>query len=710
MHDTGCDELLQRGFLDLDASLMDQINALGIILRASDAAVGSPNIQALCKEMATILIEESPFENASILLKEEDGKDLVLVAAAGIHETLGGGPPLDFNTGLRFGPGEGIVWEVHETQVPRFIEDTHSTPIPQKEGSTVRPGSIVCLPLMGKGVINLSCSQPTEFPPSKKRALVILSNVLAHLISSTDLRERLDASHRYLQQLVDARTEELHRANAKMRASMTYLESVIANAPQGIALLDEDFRILTVNPALLRLMGCTDSDLVGFTPERFFSDKANYSSLMDRLRTEDRAHLTEARIERWNGIPFPAEVHIHSIKDPAGTGKKGIFILHDLTEQKTVADTLLHTEKLQALGAMAGGVAHDFNNLLTSILGNAQLLSRDITDERLRQRIRNIETAVQDGAHTVRRLQAFTGMDRGEKFRGAMDVNAAIYDVMELTRPKWKDDSQRNGITVSFDLALKAERPAAFHSSEFREILTNLVFNAVDAMPEGGTISIRTADADRFVVVEVNDSGVGMPEDVKKRIFDPFFTTKGVGNTGLGLSVSYGLILKARGKITVSSTEGAGATFTLFLPASRGTPAGRPHSPSQENGRSCEILVVDDEAQIVELISLALEQAGHRVTGITDPSRALAALGESRHDILITDLGMPSLSGWDLAREAKKAHPDIKVVLMTGWGAEYEGQDLTDRYVDALLPKPFRLDAIHETVFHLFGHGTRRPS
>jgi len=103
----------------------------------------------------------------------------------------------------------------------------------------------------------------------------------------------------------------------------------------------------------------------------------------------------------------------------------------------------------------------------------------------------------------------------------------------------------------------------------------------------------------------------------------------------------------------------------------------------------------------VELISLALEQAGHRVTGITDPSRALAALGESRHDILITDLGMPSVSGWDLAREAKKAHPGIKVVLMTGWGAEYEGQDLTDRHVDALLPKPFRLDAIHETISHL---------
>lgn len=694
-------DLLEHGFLGLCSHLFTQINALGLILRISDAAVSASSPTELSREIISILIEESPFENASILLFDRETGKLTLAAAKNIHETLGDPAVQAFNRDLSFGPGEGIAWDVHESQVPVFIEDSSITSIPAKKGSVVQPHALACLPLMGRGVLNLSTSKPMPFPPECKRILIIFSNVIAHLISGTDLRERLNASHAYLQQLVEARTEELRRANEEIVASMSQIESIIEHAPQGIAILDSYGNLRYANPGLLRQLGCKMSDLAGFMLERLFCDKADYMALRNAQSNQGCAHLSQVMIHRYSGPPMPAEVFLHNIPAEAGGW---ILIFHDLTEQKTIAEKMLHTEKLMALGSMASGVAHDFNNLLMSILGNAQLIARETKDPRLIERVRNIELAVQDGAHTVRRLQAFTGLGRETSDHGSTDINIAVNDVMELTRPKWKDDCERKGVTIEFRLSLDAKNPAAIHPSELREVLTNLVFNAVDAMPDGGIILARSMDRKPNVVIEVSDTGTGMPDDVKKRIFDPFFTTKGVGNSGLGLSVSYGLIVKAGGQISVKSREGEGTTFILSLPMAAPEQAGNPVESNKTDQGRFRILVVDDEAQIVELTSTFLEGEGHSVTGSTEPSMAEEILSLTPFDLVITDLGMPGTSGLDVAKTAKKKQPHIKVILMTGWGAEMEGKDLSRDCVDALVSKPFKIDTLLKSINGVMSH------
>ena len=239
-----------------------------------------------------------------------------------------------------------------------------------------------------------------------------------------------------------------------------------------------------------------------------------------------------------------------------------------LGELGAAQDQLVRTEKLRALGEMASGVAHDFNNLLASILGRAQLLLERVQDVKLRQWLKVIERAAMDGARTVRRLQDFTGIRRDQPAVD-VDLNQVVQQVLETTESAWRQDRRRSGgaeIEVVTDLA-EGLPPVAGDPAELREAFTNLVLNAVDAMPKGGTLTLRTRAADGQVEVEVRDTGTGIPEHIREKIFDPFFTTKGPKGTGLGLSMAYGILQRHNGRITVESEEGHGTIFRLLFPA-----------------------------------------------------------------------------------------------------------------------------------------------
>jgi signal transduction histidine kinase len=378
-------------------------------------------------------------------------------------------------------------------------------------------------------------------------------------------------------------------------------------------------------------------------------------------------------------------------------------------ELRSTQAQLVQSAKLNALGEMAGGVAHDFNNILAAILGRTQLLLQSVDDPGIRRQLGVVEQAALDGAQTVRRVQEFTRVRQDERFE-TLDLNRVLYGVVELTRPAWEAGAKRRGVVVNLHLDLKASQTIVGAASELREVFTNMVLNAVDAMPAGGELWISSADADGDVRVQVRDTGVGMDHDTRARVFDPFFTTKEVKGTGLGLSVAYGIVKRHRGHIDVHSSPGAGTEFTLTFPTGAIPMA---HGPAADGPppTALRALVADDEESVLTVLAEMLRGMGHQVTPALGGPAAIELLRHETYDVVFTDLGMPEVNGWDLAAVVKSRRPDCAVVLVSGWGFQLEEDAALSRGVDRVLAKPFSFVEVERTVTALFDpKGHRRAA
>jgi PAS domain S-box-containing protein len=364
-----------------------------------------------------------------------------------------------------------------------------------------------------------------------------------------------------------------------------------------------------------------------------------------------------------------------------------------LEELRAAQQKLIESEKLNAIGLIAHGVAHDFNNVLGSILGRAELLKAQVRDAALLKHAEIIEKAARDGAETVRRIQEIGRQERIDDFV-AVDATVILNDVLELTRPRWLN----RGIDVSAvgDDGLDV----AGNASELREVLINLVHNAVDAMPHGGRIVLGALREGDRILLRVRDSGTGIPADVITRIFDPYFTTKGEKGTGLGLSVSQSIVRRHGGEMRVESrTSGPehGTTFELDLPAFAGPrasiPAAAATATSGAPGRA-RIMIVDDEENIREILTEMLGGDHDVITAVDGFAAIERCKQEPTLDLVFTDLGLPGMSGYDVARELKRLRPDILVGLVTGWGATLDAEKARLQGIDMVISKPFRFEQV----------------
>jgi GAF domain-containing protein/CheY-like chemotaxis protein len=360
-------------------------------------------------------------------------------------------------------------------------------------------------------------------------------------------------------------------------------------------------------------------------------------------------------------------------------------------ELAAAQDQLVRTEKLRALGEMASGVAHDFNNVLAAIVGRAQLLLNETRDPKHRRWLEVIERSGMDGAHTVRRLQEFTRIRRDQPVV-AVSLNRVVQESLESTEPRWRDGARTRGVAVEVVTSLTSDLPpVAGDPAELREALINLILNAVDAMPGGGTLAFGTAfDAER-VELTVADTGTGMPEHVRQRIFDPFFTTKGPQGTGLGLSMTYGILARHGAQVSVESEEGKGTRFRLVFPRTslaetNGAPPAVPSAPAL-----LRCLVVDDEKAVGEVLGDIIESAGHEAVVVEGGAAALERFRSEPFDAVFTDLAMPGLSGWEVARAVTQLRPGLPVFVVTGFGVEVPPAELADHGVQAVLTKPLGL-------------------
>jgi len=364
-------------------------------------------------------------------------------------------------------------------------------------------------------------------------------------------------------------------------------------------------------------------------------------------------------------------------------------------------EQLLQAEKLRALAEMASGVAHDFNNALAAILGNTQILLHMINDEELRETLKTIEKVAKDSAHTVRRLQEFTKKKLHQELF-EIEVNAIVKDAIEMTKPKWRDEAQSRGVLIEVECHLEDVPPVSATSSELREVIVNMMFNAIEALPHGGKIRIRTFKRGDRVGIEISDTGIGMTEEVKKKIFEPFFTTKPFTNTGLGLSMSYGIIKRFGGEIEVESKVGEGTTFTIILPVGKGMKEEAPSYPTSIERRKARILVIEDEETVRDVLLRTLAQVPHEVTTAENGEKGIQLFQKERFDMVLTDLGMPGLSGWEVCKRIKEMSPGTPVGMITGWGAEVDQEKVKETGLDFLISKPFDfhqlLKAVNEAI------------
>ena len=691
---------VRKTVLEMERDRMGHMEALGIVLRLIELNPGDHSIEELCRIIIDILAEETAFENISLLLYDPEREVLKLIAAKGIHQVFTEtDDSRNYNRDLYFRRGKSIAWSVFDSQQPLFIEDSSADRIPQVENAKYIPTSLACLPVSSKGVLNLSSSRKRPFSNHLRRNLIIITQVMGHILQEKEFHQLLNNSHYHIQNIVEANTRAMSQAGDEKEQNIEYLEAAIDSAPQGICLTDAEGRIIRINKGFKKLLNCGEDEIVKEGIGRFFFDATIFLALSKAIKAKHLAKLPGVRLLRPDGSTFLADIFFHPIIDKSGNRQGGIVVIHDISDQHEDSERRIREEKLRALGSMAAGIAHDFNNLLMAILGNVELLQLNLADTPHARRLKNIELCVQDGAETIKRLQSFVkqSTESGTDVSCATCIADTIMEAVELTKPMWKDSCQKKGCLIQVETELDESIMVQMPGYELREILTNLILNAVEAMPEGGRLSIKTAVRESRAVIEVSDTGTGMDEDTKRHIFDPYFTTKEVGSSGLGLSIVYGLVTNAAGKIKVKSHQGYGTTFTITLPCESGTGQKQPEREDElrsEPLKTLKILAIDDETQIVDLIQLMLKEVGYEVLSCSNSEKAVNIIKNEDFDLVLTDLGMPGISGWEIARTVKKKDPHIPVVLMTGWGAGYEGKDLSAQGVDEVISKPFRLQNI----------------
>jgi len=380
--------------------------------------------------------------------------------------------------------------------------------------------------------------------------------------------------------------------------------------------------------------------------------------------------------------------------------------LEELVEERTAElketqQQIIQQERLRALGQMASGIAHDFNNALAPIVGysDLMLMAPKLLDdkEQVKRYLELINTTATDAASVVSRLREFYRQCEQDEVFQSVDLNQTVKQTIELTKPMWRDQALANGITINMLTDFMGIPPVNGNASSLREILTNLIINAVDAINENGTIVLRTYSEGKEVVLEVTDTGCGMTEEVKKRCLEPFFTTKTGKGTGLGLSIVYGIIGRHKGSIDIDSKPGEGTTFIIRLPAWE-QQAEDAEREVEHLIRSIHVLVVDDEQKIRDVVAAYLAADGHTFQVAANGREGLSKFNAGMFDLVITDRAMPDVSGTQLAAAIKKIAPNKPIIMLTGFGGLMKEVGDMPAGVDCLVGKPVTLSDFREAL------------
>ena len=482
-------------------------------------------------------------------------------------------------------------------------------------------------------------------------------------------------------------------------ASEERYRTLFEYSPDGIAIADPDSHYLDANETLCKMLGYTLDELIGLHATNIFVPReVAHLGLTLFGRNSDLEYYQEWQYRRKDGSTFPGEVI--ATKMPDGNT---LTVIRDITERKHLEDQLLQAQKMEAIGVLAGGVAHDFNNILTAISGYSELALQQMeADDPLREYLAEIGHAGDRAAALTKQLLSFSR--RGQMTPTVNSLNDAINETQRMLKRIVKEN-----INFRIDLAPDL-KDVKVDSGRISQVIVNLVVNAGDAMPDGGTISISTRNtflegdvvhenvvvtSGQFVELTVRDTGIGMDQVTRRRLFEPFFTTKETGKgTGLGLSTVYGIVRESGGDILVQSEPGKGSTFRVYLPAATKAKERKPDANTSLNSaaHAATILLVEDESAVRNLVQSILVRKGYDVISVECGENALeiCRISERKIDLLLTDMIMPGMNGAALKQKIEELRPGISTVIMSGYtGDLLEKTMLLDPTV-SFIGKPFR--------------------
>ncbi len=524
-----------------------------------------------------------------------------------------------------------------------------------------------------------------------------------------DLEKRkLEKYSSQLEELVQERTKELS-------ISEKWHRSIFDNATDGVIVLDKNGMIINVNQKACELHGFDKDKLIGINIGllEVKADKGKFEERMSRILNGE-ALVFETVHYKKDGNNVLLEVSSKAIEIEGETFIQSFY--RDITEKKAILEQLLHSQKMESVGSLAGGIAHNFNNLLTAILGYAELLLEySELDNDSRQRVKSIESSARKAGVLVSKLLSFSRRDISEIL--PLNLNDIINDSVKLLEGIM---DKRIGLktTLSNNIPTIEADP-----SQLEQVIMNLMVNARDAMPDGGLITITTGTTEvkidrfdmptyimpgRYVLLTISDTGCGISKEIINRIFEPFFTTKEKGKgTGLGLATVYGVIKDHKGYITVQSKVGKGTIFDIYLPVS-GKTAYKTigHQQYSLSGHE-KILVVDDEEEVLKFIKDILETHGYKVIPARNPLAAADIFKKlsGEIDLVITDIVMPLMQGKELINNLKAIRPDIKIIAISGYSDEIINKDKT--MINEFVKKPFEVNHLLSIVRRLLDTGIR---
>jgi two-component system cell cycle sensor histidine kinase/response regulator CckA len=520
-------------------------------------------------------------------------------------------------------------------------------------------------------------------------------------------KQKLEKYSTQLEDMVAKRTQEL-------AISEKWHRSIFDNATDGIMVLDKNGVIMNVNQKACEIHGFEKNALIGVNTGLLESgNKEKHDERMSRI-LDGETLIFETEHYKKDGSKILLEVSAKALNIGGDTYIQSFY--RDITEKKRIQEQLMHSQKMESIGSLAGGIAHNFNNILTAILGYSELLLEfSNLDGTSKQRVQNIESSARKAGVMVSKLLSFARRDAHEVL--PLNLNDVISDSVKLFEGVL---NKRIGLRVDLNSNVS---PIEGDPNQLEQVIMNLMVNARDAMPDGGLITVRTAVAElgksdldipadiepgKYVTLSVSDTGSGISKEIMGRIFDPFFTTKEKGKgTGLGLATVYGIVKDHKGYISVHSEVGKGTSFDIYLPSSS-KPAYRIPSPRSFAVEGNEnILVIDDDRDVLNFIRDILESHGYTVMTMNNPLTAVDTFRNlaARIQLVITDVMMPLMEGSELIKNLRTINANTKIVVVSGYGNEAIQKE---KLADAFIKKPFEGIELLSTVRKLLDTESRR--
>jgi len=654
------EELLARTRTLVTSRLLErrtrELQALGQIAQASLTAVSA---DALLQRIVEIAADVFGADMATLFLTDETRHELRARAAVGADVAL---------SDLSMSASEGVGKEAITTGAPVLIEDGAADD-PRVTNRAIRAlgiRSLMVTPLIvggaALGILEVG-RRARGLDPRADRLLRIVADRVAVALE-----------------------------HARLEGEARELADVVRRIGEGVVVADTDNRVSFANAAFADMVGAEPDALRGRRWTEFLAGAQDTEALTERMRQP--SFRGEVLLITKSGEPRPVLVSLATVAREGGRAER-IGVFRDISREHELRFRVIREQKFRTLGSLAAGVAHNINNRLTPVLGWTEMLlerlaaGETLDHGELVHALTVINQGASDSVGTVRRLQEYARPGR-VKGPEAVQLRDVLEHLLALTRPQWDNEAARRGIRYEIDLKIEPAPAILAVASEIREAILNILENALAAMSRGGRLTLHVRGVDSLAILSISDTGKGMSDEVKRLAFEPFFTTRaGEGGSGLGLALAQEIVQRYGGTISLQSQEDVGTTFTLSFPAITAEPSDASvFLPSIEPLR---VLAVEDEPEVLDLVRAMLSYAGHSVTTAASGREALDLFQRESIDVVVTDLGMPGMTGLVLAEELKRQRA-VPIILLTGWADELDPSQTP--CVDVVLAKPLTRDRL----------------